>query len=94
VVVAAVAALFIPAIANGALSTTTTLPTAAGATRIVVTVNGLGTVPPRQRPTAVSVVAGGATYKLAKVNTKRWRSAKLRPAAVTGVDPLPLTPGR
>lgn len=81
--VAAVAALLVPAIANGALSTTTTLPTAAGATRIVVTVNGLATVPPRQRPTAVSVVAGGATYRLARVNAKRWRSAKLRPAAVT-----------
>jgi hypothetical protein len=38
--------------AHGALSTQASLPTAAGATRIVVTVGGLGTVPVRERPTA------------------------------------------
>lgn len=84
----AIAALVLPAVANGALSTTTTLPTAAGATRIVVTVNGLGTVPARQRPTAVSVVGGGSTYKLAKVNNRRWRSAKLSAGAVTKLRAL------
>lgn len=84
----AIAALVLPAVANGALSTTTTLPTAAGATRIVVTVNGIGTVPARQRPTAVSVVAGGATYRLSKVNNRRWRSAKLSARAVTRLRAL------
>jgi hypothetical protein len=88
VLIAAVAALLVPAIANGALSASTSLPTSAGATRIVVTVNGVGTVPKRQRPIAVSVAAGGARYTLAKVNNRRWRSAKLKPAAVTKLRAL------
>jgi hypothetical protein len=74
--------------AHGALSTKASLPTAAGATRIVVTVGGLGTVPVRERPTAISLVAGKATFRLTKVNARRWRSAPLKPAAISRLRAL------